>query len=147
MDRIEDVLEFKGHTVHTVAPDTTVREAVEYMCANHIGSVVATRADQPVGILTERDVMTRVVLQRRDPAATLVEDAMTKKLICVRATTRLAHARAVMTEHHCRHLPVLDGAGRLVGLVSIGDLVREMNHEQVTEIRFLTEYIRGAYPG
>lgn len=147
MDRIEDILDFKGRTVHTVAPEATVSEAVEYMCAHHIGSVIAKHADEPVGILTERDVMTRVVLRRRNPAEMLVKEAMTQKLICVRLDTRVARARAIMTEHRCRHLPVQDGAGRLVGLVSIGDLVREMAQEQVTEIRFLTEYIRGAYPG
>ncbi len=97
-------------------------------------------------MFTERDLMTRVILARRDPATTRVADVMSDEVVYVEPTTSPAEAMAVMTERRCRHLPVAAG-GELVGLVSIGDLVRWASRNQEFEIRMLTEYICGKYPG
>jgi CBS domain-containing protein len=144
MDTIERILEDKGYQVHAVSPDATVLSAVDQMCAHRIGALLVATTDETLGIISERDVLTRVVLERRDPALTRVERVMTRAVACVHVDDHVESAMAVMTERRCRHLPVVSGA-RIVGMVSIGDLVRWASREKEIEIRLLTEYVQGGY--
>jgi CBS domain-containing protein len=144
MDTIQDILEEKGYEVHFIAPEATALQAVDLMCARRIGALLVATAEATLGIITERDVLTRVILERREPAETRVERVMTRAVVCVHLDTRVREAMALMTERRCRHLPVVADGG-VVGMVSIGDLVRSASHEQEIEIRMLTEYVRGGY--
>ena len=139
---VQEILDRKGANVQRVRPEVTVLRAVEEMAERHIGAVLVSDGDSVVGILSERDVMTRVVLLGRDPAATLVEEVMTRAVVAIEPTTTHGEAMAIMTERRCRHLPVVHD-GRVVGMVTIGDLVRHASREQEFEIRMLTDYIRG----
>jgi CBS domain-containing protein len=117
------VLQAKGSAVRTVAPDDTVLDAVRQMNAASVGSLVVMDADELVGIFTERDVLVRLVEQRRDPADTRVREVMTDDPLCVGPDTSVEDTMILMTENHCRHVPVLEGA-ELRGVVSVGDLIR-----------------------
>jgi signal-transduction protein with cAMP-binding, CBS, and nucleotidyltransferase domain len=144
MDTIGRILEEKGHHVHAISPEATVLSAVDQMCAHHIGALLVATADETLGIISERDVLTRVILERREPALTRVERVMTRAIACIDVDDHVETAMAVMTERRCRHLPVVCGA-RIVGVVSIGDLVRWASREKEIEIRLLTEYVQGSY--
>jgi CBS domain-containing protein len=147
MHTVATILEEKGsRVVHSVKPHATVFEAVEKMASVKIGAVLVCDEGRPVGIFSERDLLTRVILERRDPASTRVGDVMSAEIACVDLGTPTEEAMAIMTERRCRHLPVVD-AESLVGLVSIGDLVRHTSQDQEFEIRMLTHYIHGKYPG
>lgn len=144
METVADILRYKGTTVHSVIPGTIVISAVERMCEEHVGALLVCNAGIPLGIFSERDLMRRVILARKDPAVTPVSQVMTTDIVCVAPDTRAREAMAVMTERRCRHLPVVFG-GRIAGMLSIGDLVRWASEEQAFEIQFLTDYVRGAY--
>jgi CBS domain-containing protein len=116
------------------------------MCAAKVGAVLVCTGSACAGIFSERDLMTRVILQRRDPLTTRVSDVMTADVAAVGPGVSTEEAMAIMSDHRCRHLPVIDG-GQVIGLVSIGDLVRHESRDQDFEIRTLTEYILGKYPG
>jgi CBS domain-containing protein len=146
MDTIGTIIQDKGRAVISVLPESTVREAVELMCLRRVGSVLVCSGGDCAGIFSERDLMSRVVLTGRDPATTRVADVMTTDVVCVGPATSNGEAMAIMTERHCRHLPVVDG-GKIVGVVSIGDLVRHESLNQSFHIRMLTDYIQGKYPG
>jgi CBS domain-containing protein len=144
METIEDILEDKGHEVYAISPQATVLQAVETMCARRVGALLVATTEAISGIISERDVLNRVILQKREPAKTSVEQVMTRAVACVRPSTKAREAMAVMTERRCRHLPVVAEWG-VVGIVSIGDLIRSASLEQEMEIRMLTEYVRGGY--
>ncbi|XXX72274.1 CBS domain-containing protein [Sorangium sp. So ce134] len=144
MGSIGEILNRKGRNVYTVSPKATVFDAVQSMCARHVGALLVSIDASPSGIISERDVMTRVILARRDPAKTLVAEAMTSEVVCVEPSTPARQAMAVMTERRCRHLPVVQD-GRVVGMISIGDLVHWASREQEAEIKMLTEYVQGVY--
>jgi CBS domain-containing protein len=146
MDTIGQILKEKGHAVLTAAPKDSVLQAVEVMCGKKVGSLIVCDQGSPIGIITERDLMTDVVLARRDPAATRVDEVMATDVVCVDPSTPAEEAMAIMTEKRCRHLPVVEGA-RIVGVISIGDLVRWASRNHEFEIRMLTDFIHGKYPG
>ena len=147
MDTVNRIVNQKGTAVHTIGRDATVKEAVEKMASLHIGAILVTDGDRPHGIFSERDLMVRVILANRAPETTPVAEVMTTDLVCVEPGTETEEAMAVMSERRCRHLPVVDGGGTLVGLVSIGDLVRWQSRDHRFQIRMLTDYICGRYPG
>jgi CBS domain-containing protein len=126
--------------VVTVATGDSVLEAVRRMDDANTGSVVVLEGSRLAGIFTERDLMRRVVLRGHDVTSTPVSQVMTRDLIFTEPDAAGEDAMSKMTRHRCRHLPVVDGE-RLVGLVSIGDLMREISDEQSVEIHFLKEYI------
>jgi CBS domain-containing protein len=146
METLAEILGCKGRTVHVVAPEATVMEAIDEMCRARVGALVVASGDTIVGIFSERDLMLRVVLDQRDAATTRVGEVMTTGVISVPLKTSSHEAMAVMTNSRVRHLPVTDGT-RLAGLVSIGDLVRwtVASHERV--IDELEWYVAGRYPG
>ena len=146
MITVSEVLKAKGHQVHSTQPDTTILHAVDAMCRAHVGALLVVERSMPVGIISERDVMTRVILARCDPAKTKVGDVMTTDIVCIGVDCSIEEAMAVMTERRCRHLPaVVDG--RVVGIISIGDLVRMASKSHEYEIQLLHEYLAGRYPG
>jgi CBS domain-containing protein len=126
--------------VVTVGTVDSVLEAVRRMDDANTGSVVVLEGNRLAGIFTERDLMRRVVLRGHDVASTAVSQVMTRDLIFTEPDEAGEEAMSKMTRHRCRHLPVVDGE-RLVGLVSIGDLMKEISDEQSVEIHFLKEYI------
>ena len=147
METLEFVLESKGSTaVHVVEPGATVLEAADRMCAAHVGALLVIRDETLVGVFTERDVMVRVVLDRRDPASTRVEEVMTPAVVTVPLDSSAHDAMSLMTSRRVRHLPVTDGR-RIAGVVSIGDLVRWAVTDRDRLIDELQEYVAGRYPG
>ncbi len=111
-----------------------------------VGAVLVCDGTACSGIFTERDLMTRVILNGLDPTTTRVAEVMTADVACVQPSTPASEAMAIMTERRCRHLPVVEG-GEIVGVISIGDLVRWDSRNQAFELRMLTDYIHGKYPG
>ncbi len=141
MRSIGELLERKARReIVSVAATDSVMEAVRQMDRANIGSVVALDGERLAGIFTERDLMRRVVLKGRDLAGTPVAEVMTRDLVYAEPAEPMEQAMAKMTRHRCRHLPVVDGE-RLVGVISIGDLMKEISEEQTVEIQLLKEYI------
>ncbi len=144
---IRDVIAKKGSTVHTIGRDATVFEAITLMEEVRVGSLVVTEGEgEVVGMLTERDYLRKVAIQGRASRTTAVHEIMASPVVCVDLDDSVSHALSVMTEKRCRHLPVV-GPDGLAGLVSIGDLVKQIVRVQKSEIRFLHDYIEGKYPG
>jgi signal-transduction protein with cAMP-binding, CBS, and nucleotidyltransferase domain len=147
MNTVRDILEVKGHAVHTTAASATVDEAVSAMCRVKVGALVVLDEDgNTAGILSERDLLTRVLLAHRDPASTTVGDVMTRAVFCIDEGWSLSDAMQAMTYGRYRHLPVM-AENKVTGLVSIGDLVRAIGGDQERELRALHEYVEGRYPG
>jgi len=142
MGHVSDILGTKVAQVHAIAADATVYEAIERMVQCNIGSLIVKDAEEIVGIFTERDYLRRVTLEDRAPRTTQVRDVMTPRLICTEPRATIGECMAIMTQERIRHLPVVD-QGRVVGMISIGDLVKCLSLEQEVEIRYLNEYIRG----
>jgi len=138
--RIKQVLARKGHEVHSVSCDVSISQAARKMAELEIGAVLVQSDAQVVGILTERDLAWRVCLGEFDPAVTPVEQVMTSPVAYVTPDTTVAEAMKVMSETHCRHLPVF-ADGDLVGVISLGDLVRWLTADLEENIRYLEGYI------
>jgi len=143
---LKEIIEMKGAHVHSVSPKASVLDAVRQMNEERIGCLLVKEDDAVVGIFTERDVLTRVVDSGLDPAGTRVSEVMTTDPVSVRSTLTVPEAMAVVTERRCRHLPVIE-EGRLIGMVSIGDLTRWAVRGQAIHIQHLVDYITGKYPG
>ncbi len=144
MSTVQDILDRKGQRVVSIDADASVLAAAGVMNANHIGGLVVTRGDRVVGIFTERDVMNRIVAAQRDPATTKVGDVMSSPVaVCTPETTN-AECRSVMRNKRIRHLPVVANE-RLVGIVSIGDVLEVAAAEQAETICYLYEYMHGPW--
>jgi signal-transduction protein with cAMP-binding, CBS, and nucleotidyltransferase domain len=145
MSTLSDVIETKGHDVYSTTVHATIDSAVTEMCRVKVGALLV-RDDHggPVGMLSERDLLVRVLLAHKDPHTTTVDEVMTRKIICVELDRTVTEAMAIMTSVRCRHLPVVVN-GTVVGIVSIGDLVRVMSGDQEYELRTLHEYVEGRY--
>jgi CBS domain-containing protein len=143
MTTVQEILAIKGLHVLSVSPGASVLDAALLMNEHKVGSLVVMDAGDVVGIITERDILQRVVAQRRDPTTATVTDVMTAEVICCRSHTTLEEARGVMKNRRIRHLPVVDEDRRLSGLISIGDLNASTAHDQEVTIHFLEEYIHG----
>ena len=137
-----DIIRYKGSTVFSVDPDDTVLHALGVMAEHDIGAVVVLDGDELVGILTERDYARRVVLAGRSSKNSAIREVMTRSVISVPPERTIERCLALMTEKRVRHLPVIE-RGRLIGLVSIGDLVRATIAEQEQVIEHLQHYIAG----
>lgn len=146
MGAMQSILNGKARAVYEIAPDATAYDAVEEMCRLQIGALLVVEGETPIGIVSERDILTRVLLKRKRPEQTLVAEVMTTDVACIDADAEPEEAMSVMTERRCRHLPVMRG-NLLVGIVSIGDLVRWASEARDFEIRVLKEYVTGIYPG
>jgi len=147
METLRPIIATKGTDIRKAKPSDTALAAVDEMCRHHVGALLVMEDDDlVVGILSERDMLTRVLLERKDPADTKVADVMTRNVVCVDLNTSPNEAMRIMTERRCRHLPVICD-GTVIGLVSIGDLVRWVSQSQEYEIRVLHDYVEGRYPG
>jgi CBS domain-containing protein len=143
---VSTLLERKGSTVFSVPSDVTVYAAVQEMNRCKVGAVVVLQSGQLVGIFTERDVLARVVAAGLDPKATPIEQVMTRNPVTVESTTTVEQVMALFTDKRFRHLPVVD-RGSLVGLISIGDVLRRMVDTHRHEAEQLKHYITtGGYP-
>ena len=142
---VRDVLNEKGKTVHTVSPQASVREAVRKMNELGVGSLLVTEEGRPVGIFTERDVLRRVVDAGLDPETTPVAQVMSSPVVTIRPETPVREAMETITTLRHRHLPVVE-EGKVVGMVSIGDLLRWVTYYQQREIEHMTDYITGRAP-
>ena len=141
--KIEEILRNKGHDVVTIAESRSVLAAAQALVDHNIGGLVVTEGERPTGILTERDIL-RVTAQSPGELDSIqVGTVMTRKLITAKPGDRLAELMDVMTQNKIRHLPVLDGT-RLIGIVSIGDLVNACRVEAEEENSQLRQYIQGA---
>ena len=128
--------------VYSIRPDATVREALELMAQKNIGALLVMDGPALAGIFSERDYAGKVVLQGRSSNDALVQDIMTAQVITVQAAQNIDECMQIMTDKHVRHLPILEGQ-RVIGLISIGDVVREMMAHQKTIIEQLHSYIAG----
>jgi CBS domain-containing protein len=140
---VRDILGVKGTHVLSIGPSATVFEAATLMNEHKTGSLLVIESGRILGIITERDILRRVVGQRRDPSQTPVTDVMTLEVVCCQPDTSIEEARGVMKNRRIRHLPVMDETGRLCGLISIGDLNAHENTTQERTIHLLEEYIHG----
>lgn len=130
----------------SVSPTMTVAAAVELINASKVGSVLVMDGQRLVGIFTERDVLRRVVGARKDPEKTRVADVMTRELAVMRLTSTVEDAMTVISEKRIRHLPVVE-EGKVVGVVSQGDLNHWLIRNREVEVGQLVDYITGKYPG
>lgn len=143
MTTVAQILQSKpDQSVHVIAPSASVLQAVKRMAEHGIGALLVMEGEQIVGILTERDYARKVVLQGRSSEATPVRDIMTTTVMYVAPTHTTQECMALMTENRLRHLPVLKD-DQLIGLISIGDLVKDIISEQKFIIEQLEHYIRG----
>jgi CBS domain-containing protein len=143
MSTVRDLLATKGNHVLSVGPKATVLDAAVLMNDHKIGSLVVLDQSHVIGIITERDILQRVVAQHRDPAATTVEQIMTDELVCCAPHTTVDEARFAMKTRRIRHLPVIDVDGSLHGMISIGDLNAHQAVDQEQTIHYLQEYLYG----
>ena len=143
MKSIAQILKSKPDAaVQTIAPTATVFDALTLMADKNIGALVVTEGEQVVGIITERDYARKVILMARSSKETTVRDIMTSSVMYVRPDHTNEECMVLMTENRLRHLPVVV-SGKLVGLISIGDLVKDIISEQQFIIEQLEHYITG----
>ncbi|WP_437879941.1 CBS domain-containing protein [Pseudomonas sp. LRF_L74] len=143
MKTVAQMLRTKSSSnVHAIGPNQTVLQALQLMAEHNVGALLVTEGDRLLGIFTERDYARKGVLQGRSSIATPVRDVMSVPVVTVEPRQSIRECMTLMTERHLRHLPVVE-EGRLQGLLSIGDLVKETIAEQDGLIQHLEQYIRG----
>ncbi len=142
MPTVRDVLSEKPAHLHSVAPQSSVLDAIHKMNQAGIGALVVMQSDQVVGMFTERDVLRRVVGEERIPGQTLVAEVMTSAVICVEPDIDLDEVSEIMKQRRIRHLPVCK-AGKLLGMISIGDVNAVHANNQQAQLHYLNEYIYG----
>ncbi|MFL5926608.1 MAG: CBS domain-containing protein [Gaiellaceae bacterium] len=140
MERVADLLRDKERELLTVASDASVYDAVKQMVDANVGSLLVTVNGRIEGIVTERDYLRRVTLEGRTDHDTPVSEIMSSPLIIVTPQTSVDECMAIMTDRRIRHMPVVEG-GEVMGLVSIGDIVKFQSKQQSFKIQYLTDYI------
>jgi CBS domain-containing protein len=140
MNQLSEILDEKGHDVLRIEADASVFEAVKRMVEANVASLLVTEGGEIRGIITERDYLRRVALEGRTDKGIAVREIMSSPLIVVTPQTTVDECMALMTDRRIRHVPVVDG-GEVVGIVSIGDVVKFKSKRQSFEIQFLHDYI------
>lgn len=140
MRKVSHILDSKGRRIVSVPQEAPVLEVIRLMAEHHIGAVLVMRGPELIGIATERDYARKVILQGRSSADTPVSAIMSSPVVCVSPDDSITACMELVTERRIRHLPVREGDG-IVGLISIGDLVRMVIEEQQQEIQQLQQYI------
>ena len=142
MNKVRQILKAKGEQVWTISKDSTILDGLKLMAEKRIGSLPVLEGEQVVGIFTERDFARRVGPDRIKPEETRIEEVMTRELITVDPDQTVNDCMMLMTENHIRHLPVMD-EGRLVGIISVGDVVKDIIEELEFHVEQLKSYITG----
>ena len=140
MNTVRHVLQLKGNLVWTIPPDASVFEALRMMAEKDIGALVVTKDSQIVGIISERDYARKIILVGKTSRDTPVSEIMTKEVVTIHPDDTMDECMEAMSHHHIRHLPVIEG-DELIGIISIGDVVRSIIHDQRETIRELEERI------
>jgi len=140
MKQVKHILGTKGYDVWSTTPDASVFEALELMAAKHVGALVVLKGGRVVGLISERDYARKIILKGRTSRETPVKEIMTSRVIYVTPDQTIESCMALMTETHIRHLPVMIDE-RLIGIVSIGDLVKAIISDQKALIEQLENYI------
>jgi CBS domain-containing protein len=141
MATVRSVLKHKGNQIWSLGSDATVLDALKLMAEKGVGAVLVMDDDQLVGIFSERDYARRGVLMGRGVDATM-DEMMTSPVLAINPDRSMEDVQAIMTDHHFRHLPVMED-GKVVGLISIGDVVKSIIDEQANRISGLENYIMG----
>jgi CBS domain-containing protein len=142
MQTVNQLLQIKGNQIFSVAPQDSVLQAIEMMASRHVGALLVMSQGTLIGIISERDYARKVILKKRSSHDTAVSDIMTSPAISVTPQDSVHHCMQLMTDGRFRHLPVMN-AGRVVGMLSIGDLVKAVIEEQSQHIEQLERYIAG----
>ncbi len=142
MKSVHDILKSKGHDIWSVRPDDTVFDSLKLMADKGVGALLVMDGEKLVGIVTERDYARKVILEGKSSKSSQVAEIMTRQVLCVSPQQTVDECMALMTDKRARHLPVLDHK-KVVGVVSIGDLVKAMINEQQVLIDHLQHYIAG----
>lgn len=142
MRTVKQLLEDKGHDVWSVSPDSSVLETIKEMADKQVGALLVLDHGKPVGIVSERDYARKVILQGRSSQETPVKEIMTTRVVCARPDLNVEECMAIMTDRRIRHLPVMEG-DRVLGMISIGDLVKAIIADQQFMINQLERYIAG----
>ncbi|WP_426700812.1 CBS domain-containing protein [Rhodanobacter sp. Col0626] len=140
MSQVKHLLESKGSTVFSISPEAPVLEAIKHMAEHRVGALLVMRGDQLVGVVSERDYARKVILQGRSSSQTSVSDIMSGTPLTVGPDTDVLDCMRLCTDSRVRHLPVVEGNG-VVGVISIGDLVKAVIDAQAEQIEHLQRYI------
>ena len=142
MKNVSELLKSKPHRMVAVKPEDTVLDAIKVMARENIGAAIVMTGDQLVGILSERDYARKVILKGRSSETTRVEEIMTANVVCVSPRAKSRDCMALMSEKNIRHLPVVE-EGRVIGMVSVRDIVTDIIADQDFTISQLESYISG----
>ncbi|HMM57028.1 MAG: CBS domain-containing protein [Xanthomonadales bacterium PRO7] len=142
MRLVKHLLEDKGGAIHAIEPDKPVLDAIRLMADKYIGALLVMRGSQLLGIVSERDYARKVILKGRSSADTPVREIMSAQVLTVAPGDSVNHCMQLVTDKRVRHLPVVDD-GRVIGVVSIGDLVKAVIEDQARELEHMQRYIAG----
>ena len=142
MQTVRDILKAKGSDVWWVDPNATVFDALQRMAEKEVGALVVMQGEQIVGLISERDYARKVILHGRASSTTLVKEIMTSPVVYIHFDQAIEECMSLMTEKRTRHLPVMEN-GKLVGLISIGDIVKSIIADQQFIIEQLVRYVSG----
>lgn len=142
MQQVRHLLEAKGNAIYSIAPDASVLDAIKHMAEKRVGALLVMRGERLVGIISERDYARKVILQGHSSADTPVSSIMAGSPLTVDPDSSVAECMRLCTDSRIRHLPVLEG-NNVVGVISIGDLVKAVIDDQAQEIEQLQRYIAG----
>jgi CBS domain-containing protein len=142
MQTVRDILKAKGTNVWRVEPDATVFDALQRMAEKEVGALLVMQGTQIVGLISERDYARKIILHGRASPTTLVKEIMTSPVVYIHLDQPIEECMSLMTEKRIRHLPVLEG-GKLVGIISIGDIVKSIIADQQFIIEQLVRYVSG----
>lgn len=140
MSQVKHLLESKGNKVFSITPDAPVLEAIKHMAEHRVGALLVMHGDQLIGVVSERDYARKVILQGRSSSQTAVSDIMSSTPLTVGPDTDVFDCMRLCTDSRIRHLPVVEG-NRVVGVISIGDLVKAVIDAQAEQIEHLQRYI------
>ena len=142
MHTVRDILKAKGTDVWRVGPDATVFDALQRMAEKEVGALVVMQGEQVVGLISERDYARKIILHGRTSPTTLVKEIMTTPVVYIHLDQAIEECMSLMTEKRTRHLPVIED-GKLVGIISIGDIVKSIIADQQFIIEQLVRYVSG----
>jgi CBS domain-containing protein len=143
MKRLNEILAHKGANIWSIGPDESVYEAIKLLAEKEIGAIAVTDGGRLVGIVSERDYARQIILKGRSSEKTQIRDIMSSEVITARPDQEVRECMELMTEKRIRHLPIVDDKNNLIGMISIGDLVRAIIAEQESTIGDLEKYISG----